>query len=88
MVLADSEKEVMVSGKKDKEILQTFLSSAEVEVGALSSTTSIPKKTNTKSVEKEIKQTQQFCSENIICFTIDPLYCPTDFVFLFLCLDI
>lgn len=43
VVPADAEKGVIMSGEKDKEILQTFLLSGEVEVETLSSTTQKPK---------------------------------------------
>lgn len=61
MVPADAETGVMVSGGKDKEILQTFLSRGEVEVGTLSSTTAKPNQSNTKSVEKEREKNPLNC---------------------------
>lgn len=52
VVPADAEKGVIMSGGKDKEILQTFLLSGEVEVETLSSTTAKPSQNNIKSVKK------------------------------------
>lgn len=43
VVPANAEKGVIMSGEKDKEILQTFLLSGEVEVETMSSTTQKPK---------------------------------------------
>lgn len=56
VVPADAEKGAIMSGGKDKEILQTFLLSGEVEVETLNSTTPKPSQNNIKSVKKESKE--------------------------------
>lgn len=53
VVPADAEKGVILSGEKDKEVLQIFLLRGEVEVETLSSTTPKPSQNNTKSMGKQ-----------------------------------
>lgn len=53
VVPADAEKGVIMSGEKDKEVLQIFLLRGEVEMETLSSTTPKPSQNNTKSMRKQ-----------------------------------